>query len=1097
MEEQPMSEARPEQESVVVPQAGRRTIPPTLFLGMGGTGTEVVARLKLHFDLRRQHEEDRRDYGLIRYFAVDTHPYEDLGDPARELRNIREYFYIGGFNEAEYVDRHYVQEREPDLVDWWDGRYRPEYRMVDEGAGANRQLGRLCLYRSCGAVTSQLRDILRDLNAAAPPGEEGEGAGRCELVLILGLAGGTGSGIFLDLSYIAWREALRAFGNTPPKVTAFMVLPFLHGVASQAISEWLKGKIVANGVAFLEELEHLLQHPGAMERLRFDTSSSADDRLAGQWHPFEYCYLIGNRVGKKGFRTLEEMYSYVSKSIHHLFMTPEQNYHRSVLDNIRAVVRRQRGDHHDKPTAFSTFGLATVEYPAEQILRYLTSVYGSRLVRDGFLYDHKSFEAAARDAVSGKKTGQAQGGRPRNLSEEFGGRQLSALRDELNRAISEAEAALPGAGGLVEAVRNRYTSLSDHAKALRGQYSQAADSACLQMSEIYRRVAGTALDEIGTRVRELIEREEGSFHWRRHLIEALEDHFQAILLETQGNIRTHEQTGEEADASSRDDQRHRGSEAYLLHCRRGRAEDAAQTFAQNLEKHALARMRVHRDRLCESFLLQLSSSADSLVVQAQQQHGRVAERRLPQSLLAEARKQIDELVSQATKLKSAFDDEQRLEPLQRVLAGGEQATMYVPDKVTPAALAKSKEVREALFAALESDEDVSATDKLMREVAAVTQMWHGDAGYEVKASAVLTNPDGCRAALRQAIVDRARQHEAFRAVARKQIEDFLSSEGQPLSDRVFSHLRGFASPCTNVDRDVLRERDREAINALWSLGSARDMRDRLRAGSSLLRGLGALADVGTTQISVVYTEHGFPLFAVRGLEDAYHTYNDLVWYQYHDPAVTPEYFPHIRAEWNTVRGVPYLGVRTIDRMRRRRLPETVLLFLTGLIIDEMLQSSEGASKIGSVLQHDPIRLGDRLPLRGFVFRDREQNGKYCAYLLRKYGSGTRVVFEPGELVPLAHSRAQSLSRFERIEASAHAVMRECLIAVAEAMGGEEQFKDVLAKDWVPRLRDVYGESRGQPEEDIAALSDMYTSLCEYVGPDRLSPQAAVPPDQFA
>lgn len=1089
-----MSEARPEQESIVVPQAGRRTIAPTLFLGMGGTGAEVVARLKQHFDLRKQEESDRRDFDLIRYFAVDTHPYEDLIGPPRDLQNVREYFYIGGFVESEYIERHYSQEREPDLIEWWDERYRAEYRVVDEGAGANRPLGRLCLYRSRGEIAARLRATFTELNAAVPPEEGGRSAGRCELVLVVGLAGGTGSGIFLDLSYLAWREAFRAFGEAPPKVTAFMVLPFLHGTASQAISEWLKERIVANGAAFLEELEYLLQHPGAMQRIRFDATSASDDRLAGQWRPFEYCYLVGNRVGKKGFRNLEEMYSYLSRSVYHLFMTPEQNYHRSVTDNIRAVLRRDHGDDHDKPTAFSTFGLSTVEYPAEQILRYLASTYGARLIRDGFLYGHRNLEAAARDAVSGKKTGPAQGTPARNLSEEFGGRQLSALRDELNGVINEAEAALPGAGGLVEAIRHRLTSLSDHVKALRGQYKEALDNACARMTDAYRRRAGAALDELATLLRELVARESGGFYWRRYLVVALETHFQTILLETQGNVHAEEQDGDRADADSRGARTQKGSEEYLLHCRRGRAEDAAQAFVQNLDKQALARMRVHRDRLCESFLLQLCGGDQKLVVQAQQQHGVVTGHRVSRSLLAEARSQLDELVSQAAKLKLAFDDEQRLEPFQRVLAGGEQATMYVPDKVTPAALARNPEVRKALSAALEDDEKASAEEKLIVEVAAVTQLWQEDAQCEVKASAVLTDPQGAYLALRRAVTRRAQT--LFAPAIQKSIHDLIGTAGGQLRDRVFDHLRGFASPCADLDRDALTERDRRAINTIWSLGSSRDIREELKAGSPLLQGPGAVADVGSKQISVVYAEHGFPLFAVRGLDDVYRTYNDLLQRQYYDPAVVPDYFPHLRAEWNTIRGVPHIGQATAQRVLGRRLPETTLLFVTGLVIDEMLGRDEHKDKVLGVLQYDPVRLGARLALRGFVFRDRAQNGRYFACLLRKYRSGSKILFEPSQLIPLGQGRAQALGRFERIEASARSTMKECLAAVAEAMGGEDAFRNLLATEWVGRIRVLYDQAQGQPEEDRVALSDLYRSLCDYVGPERLGAQPEFREEEF-
>jgi hypothetical protein len=1080
-----MREARPEQESTAVPQAGRRTIPPTLFLGMGGTGTEVVALLKQRFDLRRQEESDRRDLDLVRYFAIDTHPYEDLTGAPRGLQNIREYSYIGGFVESEYIERHYAQESEADLVDWWDPRYRAEYRVVDEGAGANRPLGRLCLYRSRGEIAARLRATFTELNAAVPPEEGGKGAGRCELFLIVGLAGGTGSGIFLDLSYLAWREAFRAFGNTPPKVTAFMVLPFLHGTASQAISEWLRERIVANGAAFLEELEYVLQNPEAMmQQMRFDASSNPADPLAKHWRPFEYCYLVGNRVGKKGFRNLEEMYSYLSRSVYQLFMTPEQNYHKAILDNIRTHLHRDHGEEHDKPTAFSTFGLATVEYPAQQILDYLTATYGSRLITEGFLYKHQAMKAAARDAVSGRKTESEPAAPMRKLAEECGGRQLSTLRSNLNRIVSEAEAAFPGTGGLIEAIRSRLAVLSDHVKALRGQYKEAVDQACARMKEVYDGQAREALGEVRARLRELVATERGSLYWRRHLIEALEQHFGDAMAQIRADMQSEEGESSQADADSRGERKQKGSEEYLLSSNKRQAEAAAQAFVQNLERHARARLLVLRDRLCESFLLQLGGPDPKYVVQTQREHGIVTDHRLAQSLLAEGRSQLDELISQAEKLQRFFDDEQRLERFAQVERGGEQATLYVPHRGTQDDVAKNKEVRAALTEVLEGENE-TGKPKIVDEVAAVSKLW------KVEASAILTDPDGIRQALRQAIADRVGTR--FGYLIRRSIHDLIKAGGTELRERVLDHLAGFASPCADVDQDALPGKDRQAdIPSIWSLGTSpdRDMRDELQRRSALLTGLGALADVGTRQISVLYTKHGFPLFTLRGLDDTYRTYNDLLQRQYYDPAVVPDYFPHVRADWNTSRGVPCTGRKTYVWMVGRSGPETTLLFLTGLVLDEMLRTEESADKIRSVLQYDPARLHDRLPLRGFVFRDETQNGRYCACLLRRFRSGGKILFEPAELVALGRSRALALTQFEGIEASARNIMKECRDAVAEAMGGEDAFKQVLADRWVGRIGDLYGQSHGQPKEDRDALEALYQSLRDYVGAERLGTQPA-------
>ena len=144
-----------------------KEIEPTLFIGLGGTGGEVVARVKRKFELyfATASPEEQARAGLLQYLVTDTATYGLLSQTARSvLDRDRDFVYLGGFNGAEYV--HQQVGVNPDLREWWDPRYYVPNKLIDNGASAVRMLGRVCLFRSAAEAQgiipfAVLNDYLR------------------------------------------------------------------------------------------------------------------------------------------------------------------------------------------------------------------------------------------------------------------------------------------------------------------------------------------------------------------------------------------------------------------------------------------------------------------------------------------------------------------------------------------------------------------------------------------------------------------------------------------------------------------------------------------------------------------------------------------------------------------------------------------------------------------------------------------------------------------------------------------------------------------------------------------------------------------------
>src|SRR2546426_6937211 len=77
----------------------RRKIRRSIFIGLGGTGNEVIRRLKRDMCLHGF------DLPLFQYCVMDTVVFEEQRgiEPFMQLRNGEEYLYIGNYNPNEVL----------------------------------------------------------------------------------------------------------------------------------------------------------------------------------------------------------------------------------------------------------------------------------------------------------------------------------------------------------------------------------------------------------------------------------------------------------------------------------------------------------------------------------------------------------------------------------------------------------------------------------------------------------------------------------------------------------------------------------------------------------------------------------------------------------------------------------------------------------------------------------------------------------------------------------------------------------------------------------------------------------------------------------
>lgn len=192
---------------------------PTVIIGLGGTGHGAVLKLKRRFI---------NAYGsvppIIKFLSIDTTDNVDHSEYADDgtvvtLEPGSERHVISVAQPASYVNGSY------DYIDEWWPSHIP-VQAITAGAGQVRARGRLALFarsRTIFAAVNNAIDAVKEIkNRSVAYKEEFRVSDRggVEVYIVSSLAGGTGSGTFLDLAFIT-----RSFLDSLSNITGVLVLP--------------------------------------------------------------------------------------------------------------------------------------------------------------------------------------------------------------------------------------------------------------------------------------------------------------------------------------------------------------------------------------------------------------------------------------------------------------------------------------------------------------------------------------------------------------------------------------------------------------------------------------------------------------------------------------------------------------------------------------------------------------------------------------------------------------------------------------------------------------------------------------------------------
>lgn len=264
-------------------KVGEGLLLPAVVVGVGGLGMLVLQRLREELSLRAGPPGHHPHIRLV-YLDTDADAAREATQGRPEAVLSQNEIVLARLNRPV----HYLKPVPGRIrVDsWLDPKliYRIPRQLVTTGV---RALGRLALMDNYRAIVNRLQTEIEtaaspdSLDTALQKTKLGLRTNRPRVYVVANLAGGTGSGMCLDLGYLV-RQALRQFGYDRPDVVALLFLPKPDGGSARSVLA------AANAYAALTEIHHFAAADTLFTAHYDDNDPPVKDRAP----PWTRCVLL-------------------------------------------------------------------------------------------------------------------------------------------------------------------------------------------------------------------------------------------------------------------------------------------------------------------------------------------------------------------------------------------------------------------------------------------------------------------------------------------------------------------------------------------------------------------------------------------------------------------------------------------------------------------------------------------------------------------------------------------------------------------------------------------------------------------------------------
>ena len=385
---------------------------PALLIGVGGTGLRIARGI--HSRVVAKNDAENMKIAVV---GFDT----DTGD-IRIARSGEGYFPVVQVStEKRVYEVLDALEKDPARGMWPDNSDIP-YDILNRnlllGAGQVRMLSSMGLYYVLGksnGFKDALREVQADLFGPQNHPDEASYDGNLDVLIVGSFAGGTGSGIFLQVALVI-RDWLNDIGAVAT-VRGLLLLPnvFIGGGLPASQSDAVR----ANAYSALREVHSAMQSLTGRAAEDFEFHYAPDKRLA-YWsgdkqpedRPFQSIVMIdgyasGGRPLSGGIPAYEKM---AADCAYQLLFTPLGVKHNSIADNEVRDAVAMAGE--NRTAAYTGMGMSALIYPMAEVEDYLAMRFAELSLSDQWLLLDKMYLQARIEYQGRKQAGDSNAQEP-------------------------------------------------------------------------------------------------------------------------------------------------------------------------------------------------------------------------------------------------------------------------------------------------------------------------------------------------------------------------------------------------------------------------------------------------------------------------------------------------------------------------------------------------------------------------------------------------------------------------------------------------------------------------------------------------------------
>lgn len=343
-------------------KSGDGVLFPALVIGIGQSGRRVLESLK-HLVRYRYGGSDKVPH--LRLLFIDTDPDAVPAAPSDEPGRLtpREVILARLHRPAHYLQRDTL----PPLDQWMPPRALYKLPRTPGAANGVRAFGRLALFDNYRQIAQRVRQEIETFltDAALADADRhtqlGLRSNRPRAYVVAGLAGGTGSGMFLDVAFLL-RHELRQVGYLKPEVVGLFFVPAADASA-------VRGTAAGNTFAALTELHHFQARVTRYQTV-FDKSEAP---VIDPDPPFARVAVLPLPPPTKPAEQVATA-GLAARALYNELLTAAGR----IADDARAA--HQAADPQATPTC-QTFGLFRLCWPRPEVLAAATRRFAQRQIQ--------------------------------------------------------------------------------------------------------------------------------------------------------------------------------------------------------------------------------------------------------------------------------------------------------------------------------------------------------------------------------------------------------------------------------------------------------------------------------------------------------------------------------------------------------------------------------------------------------------------------------------------------------------------------------------------------------------------------------------------